>query len=149
MSRKFKTGKKSRTTYIYYSEDGCRTVLRPGENGVTEADIALLHEMDDDEFDNDRRESSTERFSPFEDWLVENETTEDAEPLEKTVFRNLTVQKLDRAIETLQPAQKKLLYQVYFLGMKVTEIAREENVDESSIRERLKWIYKKLKNFDF
>lgn len=149
MSRKFKTSKKSRTTYIYYSEDGSRTVLRPGENGVTEADIALLHEMDDDEFDNDRRESSAERFSPFEDWLVENENAEAPVPLEETALRDLTVEKLDCAIKILQPAQKKLLYQVYFHGMKITEIAREENVDESSIRERLKWIYKKLRNFDF
>lgn len=149
MSRKLKTGKKSRTTYIYYSEDGSRTVLRPGEDGVTEADIALLHKMDDDEFDNDRRESSAERFSPFEDWLVENESTEAPVPMEDTVLRDLNVQKLDRAIETLHAAQKKLLFQVYFRGMKVTEIAREEGVDESSVRERLKWIYKKLKNFDF
>lgn len=148
MTRKFKTSKKKRTTYIYYSEDGNHTVLRPGENGVTEADIALLHKMDDDEFDNDRRESSTERFSPFEDWLVANESTEAPVPLDETVLHDLTAEKLYRAIDTLLPAQKKLLYQVYFCGMRVAEIAREEGKDESSVRERLKRILIKLKALD-
>lgn len=52
MSRKFKTGKKNRTNYIYYAADGTQVVLSPGENGGTEAEISLLHHMDDEEYDN-------------------------------------------------------------------------------------------------
>lgn len=46
--RQYKTGRKNRATYIYYSADGKKLMeLVPGENGVTEADIAMLHEQDD------------------------------------------------------------------------------------------------------
>lgn len=147
--RKFKTGRNNRTTYIYYSEDGSRTVLRPGEDGVTEADIALLHEMDDDDFNNDRRESSTERFSPLEEWLVENEKTESPESLDETLLKNMTAENLHSAIDTLLPAQKELLYKVHFCGMKLTEIAHIEGVSKASVHERLQRIYKKLKKVEF
>lgn len=53
-----KTSKKNRTTYIYYGADGKKLMeLKPGENGVTEADIAMLHEQDDMEFNAERREA--------------------------------------------------------------------------------------------
>ena len=55
--RQYKTSKKNRTTYTYYSADGKKLMeLVPGENGVTEADIAMLHEQDDLEYNAQRRE---------------------------------------------------------------------------------------------
>lgn len=42
MSRKFKTSKKKRTNYIYYGKGSIKTVLIPGEDGVTEAIIETL-----------------------------------------------------------------------------------------------------------
>lgn len=65
MFRKFKTSKKKRTNYIYYGEGSSKTVLIPGEDGVTEAIIETLHSLDDEEVDNDRRE--TRRHSNFDD----------------------------------------------------------------------------------
>ena len=54
--RQYKTSKKNRTTYTYYSADGKKLMeLVPGENGVTEADIAMLHEKDDLEYNAQRR----------------------------------------------------------------------------------------------
>lgn len=52
-----KTNRKDRSTYKirYFCEETNREqiyVLRPGENGVTELDIRLLHQMDDNEVDN-------------------------------------------------------------------------------------------------
>jgi hypothetical protein len=55
MSRAYKTSQKKRTNYIYYTVEGTKIIITPGENGVTEADIQLLHAMDDDEVDEQRR----------------------------------------------------------------------------------------------
>ncbi|MFR9201476.1 MAG: hypothetical protein ACLVML_11950 [Candidatus Gastranaerophilaceae bacterium] len=55
--RQFKTSKKNRTNYTYYYADGTKFTLTPGENGITEADIAMLHESDDTEFNAQRREN--------------------------------------------------------------------------------------------
>lgn len=44
-----KTSNKQRMTYTYIDAEGNRTVLRPGENGVTEVHIKMLHAADDAE----------------------------------------------------------------------------------------------------
>lgn len=44
-----KTSSKKRTTYTYVDAEGNKTVLRPGENGVTEFHIKKLHAADDAE----------------------------------------------------------------------------------------------------
>lgn len=44
-----KTRQENRGTYTFQFQDGTSYVIRPGENGVTEADIRLLHAMDDHE----------------------------------------------------------------------------------------------------
>ena len=52
-----KTSKKNRATYIYYDANGKKVAeLIPGENGVTEALITMLHEDDDETVDAERRE---------------------------------------------------------------------------------------------
>ena len=57
MARQNQTAKNKRTTYVYYDANGRKQVeLRPGEDGVTEADISMLHEMDDTDLNADRRE---------------------------------------------------------------------------------------------
>ena len=55
MSKAYKTSQKKRTNYIYYPAEGGQIVITPGENGVTEADIELLHSIDDNEVDEQRR----------------------------------------------------------------------------------------------
>lgn len=47
-----KTYKSCRTTYTYEFGDGTDFTLRPGEKGVTEFDIKLLHRLDDREVEN-------------------------------------------------------------------------------------------------
>lgn len=44
-----KTNINNRVKYTYESVDGTRTTLIPGEKGITEIDIKLLHSMDDSE----------------------------------------------------------------------------------------------------
>jgi len=54
---------------------------------------------------------------------------------------------LYKALDNLLPQQRELIQKVFFNGKSISEIARAEGVDESSIRDRLKRIYKKLKKF--
>lgn len=65
MSRKFKTSKKNRINYIYYDSNGIKTVLIPEEDGVNEATIEILHQFDDEEVNNNRRE--TRRHSSIDE----------------------------------------------------------------------------------
>jgi len=44
-----KSRQENRGTYTFQFQDGSRCVIRPGESGVTEADIKLLHSFDDHE----------------------------------------------------------------------------------------------------
>ena len=59
--RKFKTSEDNRTNYIYYTAEGKKLVIKPGMVGddgkaVTGEMITILHEMDDEQVDADRRE---------------------------------------------------------------------------------------------
>ncbi len=52
---------------------------------------------------------------------------------------------LYRAISKLLPRQQELVDKIYFQGMTITEIAKQEGVDKSSVRERLQRVLKKLR----
>ena len=53
--KRHKTWTKDRGNFTYEFLDGTRVVLKPGEDGVTEADIALLYRMDDREVENNNK----------------------------------------------------------------------------------------------
>jgi RNA polymerase sigma factor (sigma-70 family) len=152
MIRKFKTGKDNRANYIYYSADGSKITLTPGENGVTEADIAFLHQMDDEEHDNDRREEDGQlRFSQFsgesdgKEFVGRQLMIDPCAEIFEIMEKINQVKQLNVAIQTLLPQQKTLLDSVYVKKVTIAEIARREGVTEGAIRDRLRKIYKKLK----
>ena len=66
---------------------------------------------------------------------------------EEQVLKREDMARLLRAMEALTPAQRELVRRVYFENESIAAVARSEGVHESSIRERLRWIYKKLKKF--
>ncbi len=81
----YKTSSKKRDTYTYTFTgiDGReeKIVLRPGENGVTEADIKTLHALDDSEVyynnKNSRPERTPEEKAEIKEWTkkyIEEET---------------------------------------------------------------------------
>ena len=162
MSKKYKTGRANRTSYIYYTSDGSKITLTPGESNVTEADIELLHAMDDTEVDEQRRfeyhtihlntgcgdenlemddydnRLSDSNFNP-ENILFEKEDERDCQ----SQLKNLR-----KAMTSLQPRQLELFRKVYVERRTNTEIAAEEGVTEAAIRNRIKKMHKKLrKNF--
>lgn len=65
-----------RSTYTFHFNDGTSVTLRPGENGVTEADIKSLHSMDDAEvynnLKNSRPELSKEEKAAKKAWEAEH-----------------------------------------------------------------------------
>ncbi len=72
------------------------------------------------------------------------ETIADAE-IER--IKNLRLENLHKALDSLLPEQKELLTEIYFNGVTQREIAEREGVDESAISKRMERIYKRLKKF--
>ncbi len=72
------------------------------------------------------------------------ETIADAE-IER--IKNLRLENLHKALDSLLPEQKELLTEIYFNGVTQREVAEREGVDESAISKRMERIYKRLKKF--
>jgi RNA polymerase sigma factor (sigma-70 family) len=160
MSREYKTSKKNRTNYIYYTAEGTKIVITPGEDGVTVADIELLHSMDDNEVDEQRRynyrvtshldayhdgesEAATDRNKYLADESVNPEQIYiEAEDKAKHLD---ALDKLAEAMGCLLPQQKELFKKVYLDKRTNTDIAAEEGVTEAAIRNRLKKIHEKIR----
>lgn len=128
MKRAYKTSKKKRTNYIYYTAEGTKIVIIPGEDGVTEADIELLHTMDDDEVDEQRRydyrvtthldayhDGEEEAANDRNKYLADD--TANPEQLiiqaEDEAEHQDMLDKLTKAMECLLPQQKELFKKVY------------------------------------
>ena len=153
MKRAYKTSKKKRTNYIYYTAEGTKIVITPGEDGVTEADIELLHTMDDDEVDEQRRYDYrvTTHLDAYHDG--EEEAANDrnkyladdtANPEDEAEHQDM-LDKLTKAMECLLPQQKELFKKVYLEKRSNTDIATEEGVTEAAIRGRLKKLQERLR----
>lgn len=157
--RTFKTPKKNRTTYNYYSATGEKIEITPSQVGATWIDI--LHGEDDATIDAERREQyhvpvhydslanadgDTAGLDEKLDFLADPAL----DPLEH-VLDGITQQehqalldKLKDAIETLQPQQKDLILKIFFEGRTCTSIAAEDGVSKAAISNRLKKIYAAL-----
>lgn len=161
MSRKFKTSQKHRTTYVYYSADGSRVSIRPGENGVTEADIALLHSWDDADvnqqcridyrtaYPNPVHDSNNATPDDYCSHLADDTTNPEtilvAEENRMTHQEKLAT--LAAAMGSLLPGQLELFKKVYIDQRTFTDIAAEDGVTETAIRNRLNKIHRRLRKF--
>ena len=160
MSRVYKTSQKKRTNYIYYTAEGTKIVITPGEDGVTEADIELLHTMDDEEVDEQRRydyrvtthldayhDGEEEAANDRNKYLADD--TGNPEHLiveaENEAEHKDMLDKLRKAMECLLPQQKDLFKKVYLERRSNTDIAAEEGVTEAAIRNRLKKLHERLR----
>ena len=105
----------------------------------------VLLEFDRRERNNDRRETrrhmSLDGMDFEGEWLVSSEDTEGAALCQEDMGR------LTRALEMLSPGQRELVLKVYFKGMRIVDIAREEGVGESAVRDRIRRIHKKMKKY--
>ncbi|KPU44494.1 RNA polymerase sigma factor [Oxobacter pfennigii] len=162
MSRRYKTSKKNRTNYIYYTAEGAKSVIAPDEDGVTEADIDLLHSMDDIEVNEQRRcdyraavhldaycggegEAADDRNKYLSDYSANPEQLYiEAEEEDEHMY---ALDRLTKAMECLSSQQKELFKKVYIEKRTNTNIAAEEGVTEAAIRSRLKKMYEKLRQY--
>jgi hypothetical protein len=155
---KFSAKKSNRTSYVYKDADGkVVAVLRPGYDDVTEADIAILHGMDDERHNSDKRDSyhgllhiermggdgddyAADKQSSLADDAANPETIfiNTLEAAEKSgafkaVWDRLTDSQRDLAIKKLQ-------------GRTNRDIVAEEGRTERAIHNRLKKIQKHFEN---
>jgi len=164
MSRKYKTSNKNRTNYIYYTAEGTKIIITPGEDGVTEADIELLHSMDDIEVDEQRRydyrvtthldayyDGESEAANDRNKYLADDNTNPEKLYItnEEEQDHQTALDKLAEAMGCLLPQQKELFKKVYLDKRTNTDIAAEEGVTEAAIRNRLKKIHEKLRKIFF
>lgn len=160
MTRKFKTSEKNRTNYVYYTAEGKKIVISPGENGITEEWITLLHTYDDEEVDVKRREDyhcpvHFESYSDDEGLGLESRNSyladSSEDPLEKLMDaleeeeKEVKRRNLECALNTLTEKQQETVKKKFYKNMTNTAIALEEGVSEAAIRNRLKKIYENLK----
>jgi len=152
-----KTSKKNRATYIYYGADGKKLMeLKPGENGVTEADIALLHEQDDLEYNAQRREDYHVPVHYDNYTTADDQDGADRNPYLSDTEASPEMQLMDaleaadkRAAvrmlwEALLPQQRDLVLKK-LKGMTNTEIAAAEGVTEAAVRNRMKKVQERFK----
>ena len=158
MRRNFKTSEGNRTTYRYYSVDGTRIEIVPGESGVSEIDIEILHCMDDEEVNENRRyeyrvtthldaDDKGESSSGDRNKYMKDDNSNPILLLiekEEALEHESRLDKLKSSIRTLLPKQQELFKKKYVENRTNTDIALEEGVTEAAIRNRLKKMKNKL-----
>ena len=162
--RKFKTAQDNRTTYNYYSSKGKKITLTPGmvdDQGqeLTEEMITILHDLDDDEVDANRREEyhcpvhyqaykdgNGEESDDRNDYLADN-SADLLEQILASIQEQEHSDKLDRlsnALSEMTDLQKDTVFKKFYRKMTNVAIAAEEGVSEAAIRNRLKKIFASL-----
>lgn len=131
--------------YTYYFNDGTKNVVE-----VSEELCSILENLDNKELNNNRR--NTRRHSSLEMLLekgieFEKEETNTIVNLEFEYLSNLDNEKLKEVITTLTPSQQNLIYQIYVLGLKQCDIAKQYGMQPNAINNRLKRILNKIKSF--
>jgi len=112
---------------------------------VEEAVGEIIVELERNEYNSNRRE--TRRHESYSDNNDKQETLVDLSvDVETKVISRIEYEVLYKAITKLQPQQQELVRKMFFEYHSIIHIAREEGVGESTIRDRLNRIYKKLKN---
>ena len=104
----------------------------------------LLVDFDRQEYNNDHKE--TRRHVSLDGMDFEGEFFAAFSDTAEEAAKHEEATRLLRAMEALTPSQRELVRRVYFENEKIVDIAREEGVSHVAILDRLKRIYRKLKN---
>lgn len=104
----------------------------------------LLVDFDRQQYNNDHKE--TRRHVSLDGMEYEGELFASVADTADEVERREELARLCRAMEALSPSQRELVQKVFFENQKIVDVAREEDVSHVAIHDRLKRIYKKIKN---
>ena len=118
-----------------------------GEISEIEVDESLgelLVDFDRQEYNNDHKE--TRRHVSLDGMDYEGALFAAAADTAEEAAQRDEVARLMQAMEALTPPQRELVRRVYFEQEKIVDIAREEGVSHVAVLDRLKRIYRKLKN---
>lgn len=156
LEKRYITNQRKRGVYIYRGDNQPPVTITPGENGVTEVDIEIVHKMDDEEIrawnryirktnhyiDDFVSESASEHNSllvdkgsdPFEE-IIEIEDSKEKQEL---------IEQLYDAMQHLTEKQLRTIQKKFFENRTNVDIVAEEGVTEAAIRNRLTKIYRRL-----
>lgn len=113
---------------------------------VTQEFARAFEQLKEEEKNNERRE--TRRHLSLEALTEEGFQVEDPKAdIEDQLYKKLENNALVSAIKSLDPNQKWLIEQVFFLNRTQQDIAEELGVNHTAVRNRLRKIYKKMKKF--
>jgi RNA polymerase sigma factor (sigma-70 family) len=146
---KYRTPKKDRATYVCRDAYGdIWMVLRPGENGLTEADIAAIHRADDDEWNNDYKQHRKGRKGVPEAPVSYEEVDEDAvwigdntaDPLEQILLDEKETEAkrtVHDAVDKLPPKQAQAITAVWFNDIAASDYAKSLGCSEANVSQIL------------
>lgn len=119
---------------------------------LTEEQFYELKALSDEMFKDDMNEERTQQRTKEKEAknllnVVELPTIDDTIIVEeeKTKIHEVAVQLLES--KTLTPVQERRFVKHYVEGLSYRQIAEEEGVDYTSVRDSIKWAKKKLKKF--
>lgn len=155
-----KVEKQKQVSYTYVWVDGTRATLVAGQDGVTEEFIKLLHEMDREGANAERREK---RKAPkyIEDIFSEDVPNDKNcllcdshyDPAEMMQVKadaeehDRQLAKLQEALNTLHEKQKRTIEKLFFEGKSLIEVAVEEGVSGVAVINRRDAALVNLKKF--
>jgi len=127
-------------TVIYEFVDGTKNEVE-----VSDELAAVIAELDNDIKNNDqnetRRHISLERLAERKDTEVRDENIN----FEAGLIKDVEIETLRNAMETLMPKQRELLQKIFFEKQSLTAVAEEYGVSPQAIENRLNKIYEKLR----
>lgn len=116
-------------------------------NEVVEIEVseewgAIILDMDREE--RNRKKTETRRHCSLETFNLDTEFPSE-ENLEDEVIRADENTRLHRAVQQLEPRQQSLIRQVYFEGRKYTDIAADEGICRTSVKQATDRAVKRMK----
>ena len=123
-------------------DDETAKVLEQVDEATRKAYLQGEYEMYIADVNYKRRTQSLERS--FENGF---DIVDERQDVEEFVVREMTNERVRKAIEQLEPQQQWIVEQIYFDGRSHISVAKELGVTEGAIRDRLRRIYKKIKKF--
>ena len=129
-----------------FSRDGITGARNFSDVEVSEELGAVLAELDREEYNSNQTETRRhESLSNNNDkWNTLVDKTVD---VENEIICNFEYERLHKAMKQLLPQQQELLGKVFFDGVSMAEIARQEGVNKSSIHKRFERIFAQLEKF--
>lgn len=169
-----KTPQSKRSIFRYEFQSGDDVIIRPGENGVTDELIKILHSMDDSEVYNNNKNTyppttKKERQTLNEwkiahpndeyqaasnisiDFCMENEQLEEARAVLNeisTTDRELSteIMRLKELVENLSPLEKSIYKSVVLKEKTYSDTADELNISISDVHYHITKIKEYIKN---